>query len=98
MDLLHAHEYKKCGAITNNLVLFRSVPALQVPNQKLLGIVRELGAEMEAEEREYCESLEKEQGEAVRGAHEAITALQEQLETQRHVHDIKIQEIDASRF
>jgi nucleoprotein TPR len=83
--------------ITNNLVLFRSIPALQAQNQKLLGIVREMGAKMEAEEREYREALEKEQGEAVREAHEAITALQEQLETQRHTHDVKIQVFTKER-
>jgi nucleoprotein TPR len=83
--------------ITNNLVLFRSVPALQAQNQKLLGIVREMGAKMEAEEREYREALEKEQGEAVREAHEAITALQEQLETQRHTHGVKIQAFTKER-
>jgi len=76
--------------ITNHLVLFRSIPALQGQNQKLLGIVREMGAKMEAEEREYRETLEKEQGEAVREAHEAITALQEQLEAQRRTHDVKM--------
>ncbi|KAH9035766.1 hypothetical protein EDB85DRAFT_841962 [Lactarius pseudohatsudake] len=76
--------------ITNHLVLFRSVSALQTQNQKLLGIVREMGAKMEAEEREYRETLEKEQGEAVREAHEAITALQEQLEAQRRAHDVKM--------
>jgi nucleoprotein TPR len=76
--------------ITNHLVLFRSLPALQAQNQKLLGIVREMGAKMEAEEREYRETLEKEQGEAVREAHEAITALQEQLEGQRQAHDVKM--------
>lgn len=76
--------------ITNHLVLFRSVPVLQAQNQKLLGIVREMGAKMEAEEREYRETLEKEQGEAVREAHEAITALQEQLEAQRRAHDVKM--------
>ncbi|KAH9056287.1 hypothetical protein EDB87DRAFT_1760306 [Lactarius vividus] len=32
--------------ITNHLVLFRSVPALQAQNQKLLGIVREMGAKI----------------------------------------------------
>jgi nucleoprotein TPR len=83
--------------IGNNLVLFRSVPALQAQNQKLLGIVREMGAKMEAEEREYREALEKEQGEAVREAHEAITALQEQLETQRHAHGVKIQAFTKER-
>ena len=77
--------------ITNHLVLFRSIPTLQAQNQKLLGIVREMGAKMEAEEREYREALEKEQGEAVREAHEAITALQEQLDAQRRAHDVKMQ-------
>jgi nucleoprotein TPR len=76
--------------ITNHLVLFRSLPALQAQNQKLLGVVREMGAKMEAEEREYREALEKEQGEAVREAHEAITALQEQLDAQRQSHDVKM--------
>ena len=83
--------------ITNHLVLFRSIPALQAQNQKLLGIVREMGAKMEAEEREYREALEKEQGEAVREAHEAITALQEQLEVQRRTHDVKIQAFSKER-
>ena len=77
--------------ITNHLVLFRNIPALQAQNQKLLGIVREMGAKMETEEREYRETLEKEQSEAVREAHEAITALQEQLEAQRRNHDVKMQ-------
>jgi hypothetical protein len=54
--------------ITNQLVLFGNIPALQAQNQKLLGIVREMGAKMEAEECEYHETLEKEQGEAVREA------------------------------
>jgi nucleoprotein TPR len=78
--------------ITNNLVvLFRSVPALQAQDQKPLSIIRKMGAEMEAEEREYCaKAFEKEEGEAVREVHEAITALQE-LETQRHAlcHDFQ---------
>jgi nucleoprotein TPR len=83
--------------ITNHLVLFRNIPALQAQNQKLLGIVREMGAKMEAEEREYREALEKEQSEAVREAHEAITALQDQLEAQRRTHDVKIQAFTRER-
>jgi uncharacterized membrane protein YgaE (UPF0421/DUF939 family) len=61
--------------ITNHLVLFRNIKALQAQNQKLLGIVREMGAKMEAEEREYREALEKEQSEAVREAHEAVPTM-----------------------
>ena len=71
------------AVITNNLVLFRSIPSLQEQNQRLLKIVRELGAKMEAEEREYRGALEKEQSEAVREAHEAIQDLATQLERQK---------------
>ena len=42
----------------------------------MLGIICEMGAKMEVEEREYREALEKEQGGAVGEAHEAITAIQ----------------------
>ncbi|OBZ68761.1 Nucleoprotein TPR [Grifola frondosa] len=79
------------AVITNNLVLFRSIPALQEQNQKLLKIVRELGAKLESEEKEYRETLEQEQGEAVREAHEAIKQLQEQLETQKKSSEVTIQ-------
>lgn len=79
------------AVITNNLVLFRSIPALQEQNQKLLKIVRELGAKMEAEEREYRETLEKEQSEAVREAHEAMQDLAAQLEQQKKGYEATIQ-------
>lgn len=79
------------AVITNNLVLFCSIPSLQEQNQKLLKIVRELGAKMEAEEREYREALEKEQSEAVREAHEAIQDLAAQLERQKKSSDVTIQ-------
>ncbi|KAI0245946.1 hypothetical protein BJV78DRAFT_1286934 [Lactifluus subvellereus] len=46
---------------------------------------------MEVGERRYRGALEKEQGEAVHGAHEAITVLQEQLEAQCCAHDVKMQ-------
>ena len=77
--------------ITNHLVLFRSIPQLQEQNQKLLKVVRELGAKMEAEEKDYREALEREQSEAVREAHEAIKQLQEQLESQAKSSEVTIQ-------
>ncbi|KZT67236.1 hypothetical protein DAEQUDRAFT_729270 [Daedalea quercina L-15889] len=77
--------------ITNNLVLFRSIPQLQEQNQKLLKVVRELGAKMESEEKEYRETLDREQSEAVREAHEAIKQLQEQLESQTKSSEVTIQ-------
>ena len=79
------------AVITNNLVLFRSIPSLQEQNQKLLKIVRELGTKMEAEEREYREALEKEQSEAVREAHEVIQDLAAQLERQKKSSEVTIQ-------
>ena len=79
------------AVITNNLVLFRSLPSLQEQNQKLLKIVRELGMKMESEEREYREALEKEQSEAVREAHEAIQDLAAQLERQKKSSEVTIQ-------
>ncbi|KAL0960729.1 hypothetical protein HGRIS_005754 [Hohenbuehelia grisea] len=69
--------------ITNHLVAFRSITQLQEQNQKLLKITRELGDKLETEEREYRETMEHEQGEAVREAHEAIQELAAQLERQK---------------
>ena len=79
------------AVITNNLVLFRSIPQLQEQNQKLLKIVRELGSKLESEEKDYKEALEREQGEAVREAHEAIKQLQQQLESQKRSSEVTIQ-------
>ncbi|KAJ6508423.1 hypothetical protein C8R45DRAFT_1069158 [Mycena sanguinolenta] len=75
------------GVITNNLVLFQSIGQLQEQNQKLLKAVRELGDKMESEEREYRETMEMEQAEAVREAHEAIQELTDQLERQKSSSD-----------
>lgn len=77
--------------ITNNLVLFRSIPGLQVKNQELLRITRELANKLETDEKDYKEVLEKEQSEAVKEAHEAIKLLQEQLETHKRSSDVTIQ-------
>ena len=77
--------------ITNNLVLYRSIPQLQEQNMKLLRCIRELGGRMEREESEYKEQLDFEQSEAIREAHEAIQALQSQLETTRSSSQATIQ-------
>ncbi|KAI0826824.1 hypothetical protein BC628DRAFT_1319381 [Trametes gibbosa] len=85
------------AVITNNLVLFRSIPQLQEQNQKLLKIVRELGAKLESEEKDYKDALEREQGEAVREAHEAIKQLQEQLESHKRSSEVTIQAYTKER-
>ena len=79
------------AVITNNLVLFRSVPELQHQNQQLLKIVRDLGDKLEAEEKEYRDTLDQEQAKAIQEAHDAIKLLQEQLENQKKTADISIQ-------
>ena len=83
--------------ITNNLVRFRSIQGLQEQNQRLLKIVRDLGAKMEAEEKEYRESLQQEQAEAVLEAHQAIQKMQEGLENQKRSHDVTIQAYQKER-
>lgn len=77
--------------ITNNLVRFRSIQGLQEQNQRLLKIVRDLGAKMEAEEKEYRENLQQEQAEAVLEAHQALQKMQEDLENQKKSHEVTIQ-------
>lgn len=77
--------------ITNHLVLYRSIPQLQEQNMKLLRCIRELGARMESEERDYKEQLDNEQAEAIREAHEAIQALQAQLESTQSSQQATIQ-------
>ncbi len=79
------------AVITNNLVLFRSIPQLQEQNQKLLKIVRELGEKLESEEKEYREAMEREQAEAIREAHEAMKQLEEKMEAERRSSEVKIQ-------
>ena len=77
------------AVIENNLVLFRSIPALQEQNQKLLRIVRELGEKLEAEEKEYRDQMEAEQTAALQEAYAAIKELQQQLENNKK-HKTKI--------
>jgi nucleoprotein TPR len=77
--------------ITNHLVLFKSIDGLQEQNQKLLKIVREMGQKLESEEKEYREVMEKEQGEAIQEAHEAMQELAAQLERQKKSSDSIIQ-------
>lgn len=46
---------------------------------------------METEERDYKEQMDKEQSEAMQEAHDAIHALQEQLESQQKSHQVTVQ-------
>lgn len=77
--------------IDNNLVLFRSISELQEQNVKLLAITRDLGKKLESDEREYKETLDQEQTEAIREAHDAIQMLQSRLEHQQKSSQATIQ-------
>lgn len=79
------------AVITNNLVLFKSIPGLQEQNQKLLGLIRELGDKMESEERQYKEQLEAEQQVALQEAYAAVKELQDQLENTKKSSEVTIQ-------
>ena len=77
--------------VADNLVQFRSIRGLQEHNQRMLKIVRGLGAEIEAEEKQYRENLQWEQAEAVLETHQALQKMQEDLENQKKSHEITIQ-------
>lgn len=76
--------------VTDHLVLFKNTDDLQRQNVRLLKIVRDLGEKMETDEREYRETMEKEQAEAIREAHEAMQELAAQLEAQKQNSDVVI--------
>jgi len=76
--------------VTSHLVLFQNVDQLQRQNMRLLKIVRDLGEKMESEEREYRETMEKEQAEAIREAHEAMQELASQLDAQKQSSEVII--------
>ncbi|KAL0058021.1 Protein mlp1 [Marasmius tenuissimus] len=77
------------SVITNHLVLYRSIDNLQEQNQKLLKIVRELGQKMENEEQDYRETIDKEQAEAVKEAHEVMEHMAAQ-------HELELKSKDAT--
>ena len=69
--------------ISSQLLTFTSIDQLQIQNQNLLKIVRELGAKMEAEEAGLTERMGRAENEAVEEAHELILRLKEEVEVQR---------------
>ena len=81
-------------------LFFRSVPALRAQNLEAIVIIRELGANMEAEEHEHRETLETMQSEAVREADEAIIAPQEQFEANRTISNWEMRSafVQRARF
>lgn len=76
--------------VPGHLVLFKNIDELQRQNIRLLKNFRDLGDKMGREEREYRESMGKDQAEAIREAHEAMQELAGQLEAQKQNSDIVI--------
>lgn len=77
--------------ITNSLVLFKNIGELQTQNQKLLSVVRDLGTKLESDEQEYKATMEREQTEAIKEAHEAIQELASTLEREKEHHTKVVQ-------
>lgn len=69
--------------ITTQLVTFDSLSSLIAQNGRLLRVSRELGAKMEEEEAKWRERNEREEGEAVQEAMQAIERLESEIHSER---------------
>lgn len=69
--------------ISANLVNFRNVAELQVQNQKLLRITRELGSRLERDESEKRAELDETEKDVIEEAHELINKLNSDLKSSR---------------
>jgi hypothetical protein len=73
---------------SDSIVLFENLASLQTQNQLLLKVAHSSALALDQKEREFRETLEKE--EAMREANEAIATLEEQLEIQSKMHQMKL--------
>lgn len=71
------------SVVSAHLVTFATVNDLQVQNQKLLQITRQMGRQLEQGEQEALARREGEENQAVAEAHELILRLKEEIESQR---------------
>ncbi|GAA5926646.1 Mlp1p [Sporobolomyces koalae] len=71
------------SVVSAHLVTFRTVNELQVQNQKLLKITRQMGQQLEKGEEEAAARRRGEENKAVEEAHELILRLKEEVESQR---------------
>ncbi|BGP11538.1 Protein mlp1 [Rhodotorula toruloides] len=71
------------SVVSAHLVTFRTVNELQVQNQKLLKITRQMGHQLEQGEQEAAARRQGEENKAVEEAHELILRLKEEIEAQR---------------
>jgi nucleoprotein TPR len=85
------------AVVSAHLVTFRSINELQVQNQKLLRITREMGAQMERGEDAALGRRRHEENKAVEEAHELILRLKDEVESQRSKTDAFERERDMFR-
>lgn len=85
------------AVVSAHLVTFQTVNELQVQNQKLLRITREMGAQMERGEEDAIGRRRYEENKAVEEAHELILRLKDEVESQRAKTDAFERERDMFR-
>ena len=85
------------AVVSAHLVTFSTINELQVQNQKLLRITREMGAQMESGEDAILSKRRGEENAAVQEAHELILRLKEEVESQRTKMETFIRERDMFR-
>lgn len=77
-------------AISENLVLFRSIAELKSRNNQLLNVCRELTTRMEQEEKAKRNQITEDSNAVVMEAKKALDALQSELKsTRNHLEDVK---------
>jgi nucleoprotein TPR len=76
---------------SDSVILFENLASLQQQNQLLLRVAHGSALALDRKEREFRETLEKEEAGAIREANEAIATLEEQLETQSKTYQLKLQ-------
>ncbi|SAM76766.1 uncharacterized protein UBRO_01625 [Ustilago bromivora] len=81
------------AVITNELVTFQSLTELCSQNARLLQVIRQLGAKMEEEERNYKARLAEDQDDAVNEARDLIIRLEDKIRQERY----KVEEISKER-
>ncbi|KAM0789729.1 hypothetical protein ACM66B_006586 [Microbotryomycetes sp. NB124-2] len=83
--------------VSAHLVTFSTINELQVQNQKLLRITREMGAQLEKGEEDAINKRRNLENKAVEEAHELILRLKEEVESQRAKSDAFERERDMFR-
>ncbi|KDQ20838.1 hypothetical protein BOTBODRAFT_320357 [Botryobasidium botryosum FD-172 SS1] len=83
--------------ITDNLVLFKSLPALQEQNQRLLRTARSLAAQWEEREEAFKAELAKEESAALAEAMQAVQEMEEELQRQKTIAATHQKERDMYR-